>query len=133
MNALKIKLLGYLLILGLIVGAVLGGVLFYALPQYYSNWFVETWVFFMLIEAIILSYIENVSRTKKSPGKLLNAYLISKIMKLAAGAVFVGIYYTAVRLEMTSFLLTFVAFYLLFMGIETFLFSKIERQIKENS
>lgn len=133
MSAFKLKLLGYLLGLGLIIGAILGAVLYFQFPEYYPNWFVESLVFFLLVEGIILSYVETVSHTMKSPGKLLNAYLISKIMKIVSGAIFVLIYYMSGKDGFTNFVIVFVAFYLIFTAIETFLFSKIERQIKQKS
>lgn len=131
MNSFKLKILGYLLGLGLIVGSILGAVLYFQFPEYYPNWFVEILVFFLLIESIILSYVESVSHQKESPRKLLNAYLISKIMKIFGGGIFVLIYYASVKEGFTNFVLVFVAFYLIFMAIETVLFSKIERQIKQ--
>ena len=131
MSAFKLKLFGYLLGLGLISGAIFGAVLYFQFPEYYPNWFVESFAFFLFVEGIILSYIETISQTKKSPGKLLNAYLIAKTMKIVASAVFALVYYLSVKDGFTNFAIVFVAFYLIFMAIEIFLFFKIERQIKQ--
>lgn len=133
MNSFKLKLIGYMLGLGLIIGSLLGAVLYFQFPEYYPNWFVEILVFFLLIEAVILSYVESVSQKKDSPRRLLNAYLISKIMKIVGGGVFVLIYYVSVKEDFNNFAITFAAFYLIFTAIETFLFSKVERQVKQKS
>lgn len=132
MNAFKTRLLIYLLALGLISGALIGGLLYYVFPAFFPSWFFEIIAFFLLIEAIIINLIENSSR-RDSAKKMLNMYMLAKVVKMLTSLFFVTIYALAVKDNIKNFVLIFMTFYLVFTGIETFLFSKIERHIKEKN
>lgn len=133
MGTFKARLLTYLFAFGLIAGAIIGAILYYVFPAFFPNWFFEISVFFLLIESIIIWLVDGVSRKEDSSRKMVNIYLIAKIMKIFASIIFVAIYAVSVKEGLKNFILIFMAFYFVYTGIETFLFSRIERRIKEKN
>jgi len=130
MDFFKAKLITLLLAFGLITGAAIGAILYYVFPQYYPQCYEGILIFFLLIESLILIYVESASR-KVTDRKLLNAYMLTKVVKIFAAIIFILAYIKAVGEDIKSFVLVFMIFYLLFLGFEAFLFLKIEKRIKK--
>jgi len=126
----KAKIITSLVAIGLISSAILGLLLYYVLPQFYSDWYFEVLLFFLVLETALVSFVISGSKTATSK-KMVNVYLLSKVVKMLASLVFVAIYMFAVKENIRNFILTFIAFYAIYLGIETFLFSKIEHHLKE--
>lgn len=129
MDFFKAKLISSLLAFGLILGALLGLLLYYQFPQYYPNWYEGILLFFLVLESLILSYVESTSR-KATQRQMLNTYMLTKVIKIFAALMFVGAYALVVKENMKSFVLVFMIFYLLFLGMESILFLKIEKRLK---
>lgn len=130
MNPFRLKLLGTLWAYGLIVGSVLGLILVYFLPEYYTNWYPGVLSFFLIFETAIMIYVESYSK-KATARQLSNAYMLTKVVKILAALVLVGIYAAVVGEAMKSFVLIFMLLYVLFLVIETYLFTMIEKHLKK--
>lgn len=130
MNSLRFKLLSILWSYGLIVGAILGLVLVYLLPQYYTNWYPGLLFFFLIFETAIVVYVESY-RKKATARQLSNAYMLTKVIKVFTALILVGVYAAVVKEGMKSFVLIFMLLYILFLVVETHLFTRIEKHLKK--
>lgn len=119
-----------MLAFGLIIGALIGALLYYYFPQWYPNWFEGILLFFLGIESFILIYVEASSR-KVTQRQMLNTYMLTKVVKVFAALIFVGAYAIAIKESIKSFVLIFMIFYLLFLGMESILFLQIEKRLKK--
>lgn len=130
MDSLKPRLLLATAAFSLISGALAGGLLYYIFPQYYPRYFLGIVLFFFAIEAAVVWYVSSNAR-KASSGKMVNLYMLAKVIKILASLVFIGVYYAIAGKEnIKNFILVFIVFYGLYLFFETFLFSKIERKLK---
>lgn len=130
MDTFKAKLLTQVLAFGLILGAGSGLLLYYVLPQFYPDWYLGIVFFFIVIELIAINFVVTSSR-KASSKKMVNVYMMAKVIKMLASLVFIVIYYAAVKENIKNFILVFIVFYALYLFFETYLFSKIEKELKE--
>ena len=129
MDFFKAKLVTAMLAFGLITGAIIGALLYYKFPGYYPNWYEGILAFFLILESLILIYVESASR-KVTQRQMLNTYMLTKVIKVFAALIFVGAYYAIVKENIKSFVLVFMIFYLLFLAMESWLFLKIEKRLK---
>jgi len=129
MDLTRTRLTTMLLAFGLIAGAVVGAFLYYAFPAYYPSWYLGIVFYFLILEILIINIVYTYSK-KISSKQLVNLYLSAKVVKLLTSLIFVTIYALVVGENIKSFVLVFVAFYALYLFIETFMFSKIEKQLK---
>ena len=131
MNSSKVKLVTSVLGCGLIIGAIVGAILYYGFPDYFTNWYFGILAFFLIVEPLILLYIEHDSRTVKDK-QLVNSYMLTKTIKIIAILGFVVVYYAlAGKEEIKNFVIALIALYMLFLVLETFFFAKIEKHLKE--
>lgn len=131
MNSFRTKLITSVLGCGFIIGAVVWAVLTYAFPAYYTSWFFGILAFFLIIEPLTILYIENESRTARDR-QLVNSYMLTKVVKTVVVLGFILVYYAVVGKEnLKSFVVTLLIFYFLFLVVETFFFTKIEKRLKE--
>lgn len=130
MDFFRAKLVFITLSFGLIISALIGGLLYYVFPNYYPNWFEAIIIFFLILEPLVVVYVEATSR-KATQRQLLNTYMLTKVIKIFASLIFVGIYALVVKEGIKSFVLIFMSFYILYLFIETFIFMKIEKRLKE--
>ena len=130
MDFFKAKLITSTLAFGLIAGALIGVLLYYQFPQYYPHWYEGILFFFLILESLILIYVESASR-KVTSRQMLNTYMLTKVIKIFAALIFVGAYAMIVKENIKSFILIFMIFYLLFLAFEAYLFTKIEKRIKK--
>ncbi len=130
MGSFKTKLVATMLAYGCTMGAILGAILFYAFPEFYPSWYLGILAFFLVIEPLIILYVERQSNTATSR-QLANTYMMTKVIKTVASLTFITIYALTVKEEVKSFVLTFMILYLLFLAVETILFTRIEKRLKE--
>ncbi|NDV79547.1 hypothetical protein [Dysgonomonas sp. 511] len=129
MNFFRAKLITSLLAFGMIAGAAIGALLYYVFPEYYPNWFEGILLFFLGLESLVIIYAESASR-RVTQRQMLNTYMLTKVVKIFASLIFVGIYAAVIKENIKSFVLVFMIFYLLFLAIEAILFLKIEKRLK---
>lgn len=130
MDFFKAKLVTSLLAFGLIIGALVGALLYYVFPDFYPDWYEGILLFFLLLESLILIYVESASR-RVTQRQMLNTYMLTKVVKIFAALIFILVYAKVVGEGIKSFILVFMIFYLLFLGFEAFLFLRIEKRLKK--
>lgn len=125
----RVKLVVSLLAFGLVIGALIQLALNNWFPQTYPNWYEGMLLFFLVLESSVLIYAESSSR-KATSRQMLNTYMLTKVVKIFASLIFVGIYAAVIKENIKSFVLIFMIFYLLFLAFEAYLFLKIEKRLK---
>ena len=130
-NLFRSKLIVIVIAVGLLIGACVGGILYFVLPTFNANWFAGILLFFIILEILMVMLVERYSR-KKDKKQLLNIYMLTKVLKLIASLIFITICILVAKVDIKSFVAVFLALYLLFLAAETLLFTRIEKQIKIN-
>ena len=130
MNLFKTRLISGLLGYGLVSGALLAGVIHILQKPFDWGWYIAIWLFFMLIESLFINLVTNNSKNKQDK-KLVNIYLLTKVIKIVCSLIFALTYVVVEKGEnLLMFAIIFIIFYLLFLIAETILFSMIEKHIK---
>ena len=116
-----IGLLSLFTIISGISGAV---VLHKALPGHYFGGYPLIPVYFYLFGLFNIYMFDTCRR--HAPKKLLLLYLAMKVMKMLLSLMLLVVYCVIVREEARAFLLTFIAFYLMYLIYETWFFFRFE-------
>lgn len=132
MNIFKTKLIIYIIAFGLIISGCIGIGLSYFMPTFNWNWLIGLTVFFLAIESVVVSLVERYSQ-KKEKKQMVNAYMLTKVIKVIASLIFITTYVIIVKENIKAFIAVFISFYLLYLIAETFIFMKIEKRIKEKN
>ena len=132
MEVFRVKLVTIVLAFGLIAGAGIGAFLYYLLPQFFPNWYFQIVFFFIILQSVLIYFVAS-SSEKVSSQKMVNLYLLAKVIKIITSLGFITIYALAVKENIKSFVLVFIVFYLLYLFLETLLHSKIEKRIKSKN
>lgn len=133
MDSLKSRLLLGLTGYGLIIGAVLAAVVHSYFSGLSWSWFIGVFMFFLAVESLILNIVANNSYSKDSR-RLVNIYMLAKVIKILSSLSFALIYYLVEgSSNIKIFLIVLIAFYLLFLVAETYLLTKIEKHIKSDN
>lgn len=114
----------------LITGWGVGVLLFTLLPSNYFPWYPVIPSFFYLIGLIFINIL--IGSKKDNPRKLTNLYMLLKYSKIALALVFGGSYLLFVKEHARDFSVVFSGFYLLYLGLETYIFYCTEKEIKKN-
>lgn len=128
----KIKLILSIALFGIVMGSLIQALLNYQFPQFYPNWYEGILAFFIVLESLILVYVDSASM-KVTQRQMLNTYMLTKVIKVFAALIFIGIYALTIKENMKSFVLIFMIFYLLFLAFESYLFLKIEKRLKKKT
>ncbi len=114
-------------------GAAVACVLHYFFPGFSWNWFLAIFIFFLAVESLIINLAVNNSQ-KKDSKKLVNVYMLAKVVKIVLSLVFILICFVIERTNgLKTFAVTFIGFYLLFLFAETYLLTRLEKHIKKES
>lgn len=98
------------------------------LPQSYFSWYPLIPTFFYVMGLILIHVITR--DRKESQIKLVNLYLLLRFSKVAASILFGGIYLLFVKQQLRDFSIVFIGYYLLYLGLETYFFYRVEEVIK---
>ena len=119
-------------LLTLLIGVCGGGLYFYFFPHHYFGGYPIIPVFFFVFGVFTISMTEMCR--KHSPNRLLQVYLLLRVMRMLFSIIVMAIYCIAVRDEVRSFLLTFIANYLIYLIYDSWFFFMFEmnRKMKKN-
>ncbi|MDU1904059.1 MAG: hypothetical protein E6772_04680 [Dysgonomonas sp.] len=129
MELFKAQPVLYIISIGLIISACIGGGLYHFLPSFDWNWFTVITIYFLILESFSIWWIVSNIR-KKEKKQTVNLYMLTKVIKVMASLIFITIYALTVKENIKSFVGVFIMFYLLYLLAETILFLRIEKQIK---
>jgi len=85
-------------------------------------------VFFLMGISLIIILARNY---KKEAKKLVNLYMILKLVKLVIAMAYILGFYFIVRDNLRVFGLVFAAYYIIYIGCEFYIFYSIEKKIKK--
>lgn len=118
-------------ILTLLVGGV-GGWVYYSInPHHYFGGYPLIPLFFFIFGAFMISMVESCRR--RMPGRMLQIYLLMRVMRMLVSMIVMLTYCVAVRQEAKLFLLTFIANYLIYLIYDSWFFFTFEvnRKLKK--
>jgi len=114
----------------IIVGWGIWWLLKSVLTTSWFDWYPSIPLFFYILGML---FIYILTKTKKDdPRKLANLYMLLKFTKIAFSLIFAGMYLLFVKDHVRDFSVVFVAFYLLYLGLETYIFYRTEKEIKKS-
>jgi len=87
-------------------------------------------VFFLMGISLIIILARNY---KKEAKKLVNLYMILKLVKLVIAMAYILGFYFIVRDNLRVFGLVFAVYYIIYIGCEFYIFYSIEKQIKKEA
>lgn len=131
MDSFWAKLIFIFVILGLILGTGVWALLYYVFPAYYPGWFGAILSFFLIVEVLIITYVYLQSKKAENPKKMVNVYLLTKVVKMLLALTFITVYVLAVKEQIKNFVLIFMIFYIVFLAVESRLFVQIEKHLKK--
>lgn len=120
-------------VLTLLLGVAGGWIYFKINPHHYFDGYPLIPCYFFLFGWLMINIVEW-SR-KKMPGKLLQIYMLLRVMRMLASFILMVLYCVIVREEAQSFLLTFIANYLIYLTYDSWFFFTFEvtRSRKKNT
>ena len=68
---------------------------------------------------------------KTNPRKLVNVYMLLKLLKMVIAGIMALIYLLVLHAPLKPFIIVFAAFYMLYLLFETFVFYSFEKQLKK--
>lgn len=131
MDVFKTKLITYTVASGLLISGCIGLGLHYFFPTLIDwDWYTGIVLFFLIIQTGIMLYVNSASQTKEKK-QMVNVYMLTKVVKMLISLVVIGIFAFNDKEHLKGFIAVFILFYLLYLAVETSLFVKIEKHIKE--
>ena len=129
MQKLTRKLTGLLTLIMLILGWSGWGILKSLYPSETYSWYPYIpGVFFLMGILVIIILSKNYKLEAK---KLVNLYMVLKLVKIVLAMAYLLAFYFIVRKDIRVFGLVFASFYAIYIGMETYIFYSIEKQIKK--
>lgn len=107
-------------LLTLLIGGIGGGIYFYCFPHHYFGGYPLIPVFFFGFGVFSINMIEMVRR--HSPQRLLQIYLLIRVMRMLLSIILMVVYCLAVHEDRKAFLLTFIANYLIYLIYDSWFF-----------
>lgn len=133
MDPFRAKLTFIVAAFGLILGGGVWALLYYVFPAYYPEWIGAIFLFFLVTEVLIVNYVYSRSLKEEKPQKMVNVYMLTKVIKILLALTFITIYVLAVKEQVKSFVLVFMIFYIVFLAVESKLFIQIEKHLKKKT
>nr|WP_302828834.1 hypothetical protein [uncultured Bacteroides sp.] len=115
-------------LLTLLIGVVGGGVYFNFFPHHYFGGYPLIPLFFFAFGVFTISMTEMCR--KHSPQRLLQIYMLLRVMRMLFSIIVMGVYCIVVREEAKEFLLTFIANYLIYLIYDSWFFFMFEANRK---
>jgi hypothetical protein len=129
MQKLTGKLMGLLTLIMLTLGWSGWGILKSLYPSETYSWYPYIpGVFFLMGILVIIILSKNYKLEAK---KLVNLYMVLKLVKIVLAMAYLLAFYFIVRKDIRVFGLVFASFYAIYIGMETYIFYSIEKQIKK--
>lgn len=130
MNEFTQKLISATIIFGLAISVLVVSTVLLLVPSFNIYWLIGTCAYFMFLEIGILFYIVSVSQKAQRDKKMVNAYLLTKVVKILLSLFLIAIYLLKVQIEFKTYLIAFIGLYLSYLIMESILFVRIEKRIK---
>jgi small-conductance mechanosensitive channel len=125
------RLLMLVTALNLGVACIIWSLMYFVWPDSYFTWFPAIPLFFWLV-ALGMAISLELTHTEKANAVTMT-YMIVRGVKLLLTAVFVGCYAWLVHTDVRQFGLTTLAFYIVYLVLETYIFYLYEKRRNKRS
>lgn len=85
---------------------------------------------FFYVTGLVFIFI-MIKMPKDKPKEMVNMYMLLRVVKMFIGMVIITFYWFLDKEQIRSFAIIFIVFYLIYLGIETYIYMKIEMYLKE--
>ena len=115
-------------LLTVLIGGI-GGRAYYSLfPHHYLGGYPWIPIFFLTFGVFMIKMVESCRH--RMPGRMLQIYLLMRVMRMLASIIVMLVYCVAVREEAKEFLLTFIVNYLIYLIYDSWFFFTFEANRK---
>ena len=97
-------------------------------PDLLINTFFIVPLFFYILGLIFILILKKIPLDQ--PKRMVNLYMLLRVFKLFVSAILIAIYWFLNRDEIRSFAMVFIVFYLIYLIVETYIYTKVELFIK---
>lgn len=115
-------------LLTLLIGGVGGWIYYSIFPHHYFSGYPLIPIFFFVFGVFMISMTETCRH--KMPGRMLQIYLLMRVIRMIVSIIVMLVYCVAVREEAKEFLLTFIANYLIYLIYDSWFFFTFEANRK---
>lgn len=100
-------------------------------PNEQFSWYLYIPIMFFLMGNLLIIILAK--NYKLEAKKLVNLYMVIKLVKLVTAMVYILAFYFVVKDDLRAFGLVFAAFYAIYIACEFYIFYSIEKQIKKEA
>ncbi len=129
------RLMIYFVILHTSMILIAGGGIGWIINHFFPNLMIdEYWViplFFFILGLIFIGQFPKA--IDKKPGKLVNLYMLMRMIKIFASFLFILVYWFIDKQSIRNFAILFIIFYLMNLIWETYIYTRMERYIKQRN
>ncbi|MBP1637662.1 MAG: putative rane protein [Bacteroidetes bacterium] len=87
-------------------------------------------VFFMILGLGMIYFLTQ--EKKENDRKLVNKYMLIRVIKILLSLVFILIYWVVNKPEIKNFATIFIVFYMIYLIFETYIYVQVEKMMKKN-
>jgi hypothetical protein len=100
-------------------------------PNEQFSWYLYIPIMFFLMGNLLIIILAK--NYKLEAKKLVNLYMVIKLVKLVTAMIYILAFYFVVKDDLRAFGLVFAAFYAIYIACEFYIFYSIEKQIKKEA
>lgn len=115
--------------INILVGVLVGCILYYGFPAAYFPWYPSIPIYFTILGIIMSSIM--FSRSKDEPKKIVHIYMTMRVVKLLITLGSILLYVWLIGEQNLTFCITTLGFYFLYLFIETYFFYRFEKMVKQ--
>lgn len=115
---LRMKLMGLITFINVVIGVTLGGLLYTIWPSHYFEWYPSIPVFYWLSAMAMTFFLDHVKRKKGDVTVV--TYMVVRLCKIILALVFLWLYATMVGQNLKAFGFTMMLFYFIYLVLETY-------------
>lgn len=131
MRKLSGKLFSLVILVEIALGWIGWSILRKLFPDQLFSWYPYIPTVFLIL-GMVITYV--LTRNYKLEGKkLVNLYMILKLIKMFVVMIYVLGFYFIVKSDLRVFGCVFAAFYAVYIAVETYIFYSVEKQIKKEA
>ena len=115
-------------LLTVLIGGIGGWAYYSVFPHHYFGGYPLIPIFFLTFGVFMINMVESCRH--RMPGRMLQIYLLMRVMRMLASIIVMLVYCVAVREEAKEFLLTFIVNYLIYLTYDSWFFFTFEANRK---
>lgn len=115
-------------LLNVLIGGIGGWAYYSVFPHHYFGGYPLIPIFFLTFGVFMINMVESCRH--RMPGRMLQIYLLMRVMRMLASIIVMLVYCVAVREEAKEFLLTFIVNYLIYLIYDSWFFFTFEANRK---